>query len=415
MNNLALIVAAGRGTRAASRASGPKQYVSVAGRPILRHTLDALMSHPGIDAIQVVIHADDLELYEAAINGCNRRNILRPPVTGGATRQQSVLNGLEAIAAAGGANVVLIHDAARPLLPASDIDALLEVLATEPAALLACPVADTLKRVAPAGLGSPGLGPAVSDDRRVIETIPRAGLWRALTPQGFRFDAILAAHRDAQLQGTQEFTDDAAVAEAAGIPVVVVPGTPQNIKITTPEDFDVAERQLIAGGGGAALPDIRTGQGFDVHRFGPGDAVWLCGIEIPHTHALEGHSDADVALHALTDAILGALADGDIGAHFPPSDPQWKGAASDRFLADAARRVGERGGRIANVDVTILCELPKIGPHRDVMRQRIAEILDMEIGRVAVKATTTERLGFTGRKEGIAAMAVATIILPGAV
>lgn len=408
MNNLALIVAAGRGTRAASRATGPKQYVSVAGRPILRHTLDALMSHSGIDAIQVVIHPDDLEAYEAAINGCNRRNILRPPVTGGATRQQSVLNGLEAIAAAGGANVVLIHDAARPLLPASDIDALLQVLATAPAALLASPVADTLKRVAPTGPG-----PVVLDDRRVIETIPRAGLWRALTPQGFRFDAILAAHRDAQVQGMQEFTDDAAVAEAAGIPVVVVPGSPRNIKITTPEDFDVAERQLIAGGAGAVLPDIRTGQGFDVHRFGPGDAVWLCGIEIPHTHALDGHSDADVALHALTDAILGALADGDIGAHFPPSDPQWKGAASDRFLADAARRVAKRGGRIANVDVTILCELPKIGPHRDPMRRRIAEILDIEIGRVAVKATTTERLGFTGRKEGIAAMAVATIILPG--
>lgn len=403
MNNLALIVAAGRGTRAASRASGPKQYVSVAGRPILRHTLDAIMSHSGIDAIQVVIHPDDLEAYEAAINGCNRRNILRPPVSGGATRQQSVLNGLEAIAAAGGANIVLIHDAARPLLPASDIDALLKVLSTEPAALLAAPVADTLKRVAPAGQAGAG---------RVVETIPRAGLWRALTPQGFRFDTILAAHRDARLQGTREFTDDAAVAEAAGIPVVVVPGTPQNIKITTPEDFDVAEQQLMAGGAGSALPDIRTGQGFDVHRFGPGDAVWLCGIEIPHTHALEGHSDADVALHALTDAVLGALADGDIGAHFPPSDPQWKGAASDRFLADAARRVAERGGRIANVDVTILCELPKIGPHRDAMRERIAEILDIETGRVAVKATTTERLGFTGRKEGIAAMAVATIILP---
>jgi 2-C-methyl-D-erythritol 4-phosphate cytidylyltransferase/2-C-methyl-D-erythritol 2,4-cyclodiphosphate synthase len=268
-------------------------------------------------------------------------------------------------------------------------------LATRPGALAAEPVADTLKRAAP--------------DGSIAETVDRTGLWRAQTPQGFDFATILALHRRAAAAGRDDFTDDAAIAEWAGVPVALVRGSAANSKITTSEDLVMADRLLRA-----AAPDLetRTGSGFDVHRFASGDHVWLCGVCLPHSQRLDGHSDADVGLHALTDAILGALGDGDIGQHFPPSDERWRGAASSVFLADAARRVAERGGRIVNADVTLLCEAPRIGPHREAMRAAIASILGIDVERVAVKATTTEGLGFTGRREGIAAMATASVQLP---
>jgi 2-C-methyl-D-erythritol 4-phosphate cytidylyltransferase/2-C-methyl-D-erythritol 2,4-cyclodiphosphate synthase len=245
-------------------------------------------------------------------------------------------------------------------------------------------------------------------DGSIDTTIARAGLWRAQTPQGFRFDAILAAHE--AVAGRDDLTDDAAVAEWAGLTVALVEGSEANVKLTTAEDMMQAEAAALLAQAPPTIPDIRTGQGFDVHRLVAGDHVWLCGVRIPHTHALAGHSDADVGLHALTDALLGAIGDGDIGQHFPPTDERWRGAASHLFLADAGRRVREHGGTICNVDVTILCEAPRIAPHRESMRARIAEILGMDVARVGVKATTTEGLGFTGRREGIAALALATVI-----
>lgn len=397
MRAAALIVAAGRGSRiqsaesnaAALQQPSPKQYLTIGGRTILRRTLDTFLSHEQIASVQVVIHHDDRRLYDAATAGCGAG--LRQPVTGGETRQASVLAGLRALAAHDAPDVVLIHDAARPFVSVREISASLTAAIEIGGAIVAIPLADTLKRA--------------NSDNRVTATIPRAGLWRASTPQAFRFEAILAAH-EAAAGGKHEFTDDAAVAEHAGIPVKLIVGSPKNFKITTLEDLAMAEQ----GASGAPIVDIRTGTGFDVHRFAKGDHLWLCGIRIPHDATLEGHSDADVGLHALTDAILGALGDGDIGAHFPPADPKWKGAESQIFLADASRRVAERRGRISNVDVTLLCEAPRIGPYRDQMRQRIAEILGIGADRVGVKATTTEQLGFTGRKEGIAAMASTTLI-----
>lgn len=392
MANAVVIVAGGRGTRAAGSAgSAPKQYVAIAGLSVLARTV-GLFAGPEFKRLQVVIHADDVELYRRAVWGLDKPG-LEQPAFGGATRQASVLAGLEALEGHG-VDKVLIHDAARPFVSSATISGVLEALDSGDAALAAAPVTDTLKRADAAGL--------------VGGTVERAGLWRAQTPQGFRYAAILAAHRRAASEGRCDFTDDAAIAEWAGIPVRVVAGEVSNIKITTAEDLAMAERLLGASG----APDIRTGSGFDVHKFVPGDTVQLCGVAVPHTARLEGHSDADVGLHALTDAILGALADGDIGQHFPPSDPRWKGAASGLFLADAARRVGERGGRISSVDVTLICEAPRVGPHREAMRAAIADILRIDVSRVAVKATTTEGLGFTGRREGIAAMATATVILP---
>jgi 2-C-methyl-D-erythritol 4-phosphate cytidylyltransferase/2-C-methyl-D-erythritol 2,4-cyclodiphosphate synthase len=290
---------------------------------------------------------------------------------------------------------VLIHDAARPFVTPEVIGRVLGGLERAPAVIAAVPLADTLKRTGPGG--------------RIAATIERAGLWRAQTPQGFRYEAILRAHEAAEAAGREDLTDDAAVAEWANIPVEMVEGSEANVKLTTLEDM--ARAATMAPASGPVASDIRTGQGFDVHRFATGDHVWLCGVRIPHVHALEGHSDADVGLHALTDALLGAIGDGDIGQHFPPTDPRWRGAASHLFLADAAGRVRSRGGTISNVDVTILCEAPKIAPHRDAMRARIAEILRLDVTRVGVKATTTEGLGFTGRREGIAALAVATVAL----
>ena len=379
---IALVVAAGRGTRLG--APLPKQYLPLAGKPVLRYSLETLTSHPGIEAVRVVFNPDDAASYEAAARGLD----LLPPVAGGAARQDSVRLGLESLAAAPPARV-LIHDAARPFLDRATIDRVLAALDEAPGAIPALPVKDTVKR------GVSG---------RVAETLDRSALWRAQTPQGFDYAAILAAHRAAQ---GSELSDDAAVAERAGLAVRLVAGSEANFKVTTAEDLEQAERLLLARQG-----DIRTGQGFDVHAFGPGDHVWLCGVKVAHERGLIGHSDADVGLHALTDAILGALGAGDIGQHFPPSDPKWRGAPSHVFLSHAGALVASAAGRIAHLDVTLICERPKIGPHRDAMVARIAEILDLERGRVSVKATTTEGLGFTGRGEGIAAQALATLRLP---
>lgn len=373
---LALIVAAGRGHRAGEGL--PKQYRPIGGKAVLRRTVEAFLRHPGVDAVQVVIHPEDRELYDAAVAGLD----LPAPVAGGASRQRSVRLGLEAV----DADRVLIHDAARAFVSAAVIDRVLGALATEEGAIPALPVSDSLRR----------------GGSHIEGEVERDGLYRAQTPQGFRFGAILAAHRAA----TCEATDDAAVLRAAGGQVAIVEGEEANVKLTTPDDFARAEAAI------AAAMTSRTGMGFDVHRFGPGDHLWLCGIKVNHSHGVIGHSDADVGLHALTDAILGAIGDGDIGQHFPPSDPQWKGASSDRFLRHAASLVAARGGRIDHVDVTVIAERPKVGPHRDAMRQRIADILEIAVGAVSVKATTTEALGFAGRGEGIAAQAVATVRMP---
>jgi 2-C-methyl-D-erythritol 4-phosphate cytidylyltransferase / 2-C-methyl-D-erythritol 2,4-cyclodiphosphate synthase len=369
----------------------PKQYAQLGGAPVLSRSLSVLLGHPDIDLGVVVIAEADRSLYDAAVLGAHAK--LASPVLGGATRQRSVLNGLRALAPLAPSQV-LIHDAARPFLTPDIVARVLAGLGRSPGAIAAVPLADTLKRAGP--------------DRHIEATLDRAGLWRAQTPQGFRFEAILQAH-EAALAAGRDLTDDAAVAEWAGIPVELVEGSEANFKLTTAEDLAMAARIIETAP--AAPGEVRTGQGFDVHRFCAGDHVWLCGIRIPHGQALEGHSDADVGLHALTDALLGAIGDGDIGQHFPNTDPRWRGAASHVFLADAARRVRARGGTVSNVDVTLLCEAPKIAPYREAMRARIAEILKLDISRVAVKATTTEGLGFTGRREGIAAVATATVVL----
>jgi 2-C-methyl-D-erythritol 4-phosphate cytidylyltransferase/2-C-methyl-D-erythritol 2,4-cyclodiphosphate synthase len=377
---VALVVAAGRGHRFGGDV--PKQYRALAGRPVVRHALAALTAHPQIDAVRPVYHPDDAALFAAAADGLT----VMDPVNGGATRQESVLFGLESLDGAA-PEMVLIHDAARPFVDAAMVSRTLTALEGAPGAVPAMPVRDTLKR-AEAG--------------HVVETVDRQGLWRAQTPQGFRFAEILAAHR--RLAGEQ-LTDDAAVAERAGLAVAVVDGSEDNLKITTEDDLKRAERMI--GGGGT----VRTGFGFDVHRFGPGDGVRLCGVTVPFDQALAGHSDADVALHALTDALLGAIGAGDIGDHFPPTDDRWRGAASDIFLRHAAALVAAAGGVINNVDLTIVCERPRIGPHRTAMVDSLADILRLSADRIGVKATTTEGLGFTGRQEGIAAQAVATVHL----
>jgi 2-C-methyl-D-erythritol 4-phosphate cytidylyltransferase / 2-C-methyl-D-erythritol 2,4-cyclodiphosphate synthase len=389
-----LIVAAGRGTRASGPL--PKQYARLGGVSVLARTLAVFLDHPGVDVVQVAIAAGDEPLYSAAVADALGGKLLAP-IIGGATRQASVRKGLRALAPHA-PDRVLIHDAARPFLAPDIIDRVLEALAHTPGAIAAIPLSDTLKQAGP--------------DGRVAATLDRAGLWRAQTPQGFRFADILAAHERAHAAGRDDMTDDAAVAEWAGLPVSLVMGNPSNTKITSAEDLAMAER-TVAGSHVRpdVRPDIRAGQGVDVHRLVPGDHVWLCGVRIPHTHALEGHSDADVALHALTDALLGAIGAGDIGQHFPDTDPRWKGATSSIFLSEALRLVGARGGTIGNVDVTLLCEAPRIAPHRDAMRRRVAELLGLDETRVNIKATTTESLGFTGRREGIAALATATVIL----
>jgi 2-C-methyl-D-erythritol 4-phosphate cytidylyltransferase/2-C-methyl-D-erythritol 2,4-cyclodiphosphate synthase len=378
----AVIVAAGRGTRFGG--AQPKQYLPLGAGSVLRHAVAAFATHPRIAGVQIVIRGEDRTLFDAAVAGLP----LLPPIPGGAERQDSVRLGLEALAAGDPARV-LIHDGARPFPDAALIDRVIGALDTAPAAIPVLPMGDTIKRVA---------------DGVVRETVDRSQLWRAQTPQGFHFAPILAAHRAA---AGRVLTDDAAVAEAAGMAPVIVLGSEDNLKVTTAQDLAAAERLLAS-----RLGDVRVGQGFDVHPYGPGDHVMVCGIAIPHEVAPIGHSDADVGLHALTDAVLGAIGAGDIGMHFPPSDARWRGASSDRFLAYAAALVGDRGGAIVAVDVTIICERPRIAPHRDRMIERVAEILSLAPGRVSVKATTTEGLGFTGRREGIAAQAVATVRLP---
>ena len=386
MRAFALIVAAGRGSRVGGDI--PKQYLPLAGEAVLRHSLRTFASHPAITGTRAVIHGDDRVLYDAAANGMN----VLAPVTGGALRQESVLRGLESLAEHA-PDVVLIHDGARPLISAATIGSVLDGLATRPGAIAAIPVRDTLKR---------GAGDTIA------ATVDRRDLWRAQTPQGFRFADILAAHRAA---AGRELTDDAQVAEQAGLPVTLVHDSEDNLKITTPADLMRAEG-ILAAATSQSLGDVRVGSGFDVHRFGPGDAVMLCGVRIPFHAGLEGHSDADVGLHALCDALLATVAAGDIGQHFSPSDARWRHADSSQFVAFAASKVRERGGIVAHVDITVICEAPKVAPHRAAMSARIAEILGIAGDRVSVKATTTERLGFTGRGEGIAASATATVRLP---
>lgn len=381
----ALVVAGGRGLRVGGDI--PKQYRLLGGRSIIERSLLPFFDHPQIRCVQVVINAQDRDLYARSVD---RHAKLLSPVEGGATRQQSVQRGLEALRDQK-PDKVLIHDAARPFVTGAVIDNVVDALADGPAALAAIPLADTLKKGSDAGT--------------VETTVPRDDLYLAQTPQGFHYDAILAAHADAAQQDGA-FTDDASIAEFAGLAVKLVPGDPANSKITTEEDLWMAERLLATG------LETRVGTGYDVHALGPGSSVILGGIAIPATAALVGHSDADVALHALTDAILGTIGDGDIGAHFPPSDPAWKGASSDRFLADAMARLRARGGVVTHLDLSVIAEEPKIGPHREAMRARIAEICEIETGRVSVKATTNERLGFVGRGEGIAAIATATVKLP---
>ena len=380
----AIVVAAGRGSRFGG--GTPKQFLPLGGSPLLRHSLESLRSHPAVRRIAVVIHPDDRALYDDAVEGLE----LLSPVAGGATRQESVRNGLESLASAP-PDHVLIHDGARPFIDVGTINALLAAMEACDGAIPALPVVDSLKQGA---------------QQRITGEAEREGLWRAQTPQAVRYAAILAAHR---AQVGDLLTDDAAVARAHGHDVALVPGSEENIKVTDGKDLELAERWLRAR---LPVPEVRVGQGFDVHRFGPGDHVMLCGVRIEHDRGLVGHSDADVALHALCDAIFGGLGAGDIGTHFPPSDPRWSGASSDRFLSHAGSLVEGAGGRILHLDLTIICEGPRIGPHRPEMVQRIGSILELLPERISVKATTTEKLGFTGRNEGIAAQATATLELP---
>jgi 2-C-methyl-D-erythritol 4-phosphate cytidylyltransferase/2-C-methyl-D-erythritol 2,4-cyclodiphosphate synthase len=381
----AIIVAAGRGVRAGGAV--PKQYRKVRGAPVIRHALSLFTRHPQITMVQPVIHSDDAATFAEAATGLD----LRPAAFGGTTRQISVRAGLEALEKEQ-PQIVLVHDAARPFASP---------------ALISRAIAAGAGGAAIPGLGLTDTVKEVDADGRVVATRDRNRLRTVQTPQAFRYGELLAAHRRAYEAGRDDFTDDAALAEWAGMAVDVFEGEPGNVKLTTPEDFLQAESRHLG-----ALGDIRTGNGYDVHAFADGDHVWLGGVKIPHDRGLTGHSDADAGLHALVDAILGALADGDIGVHFPPSDPQWRGASSDRFLAFAIERLRARGGRIGHLDVNVVCEAPRIGPHRDAMRARIAEIAGIDLTRVAVKATTSEKLGFIGRGEGMAAFATATVRLP---
>ncbi len=383
----AVIVAAGRGHRAGG--AMPKQYRRIAGTPVIQWSLAAFSGHPDIDWVQPVVHPDDLALFHSAARGLNR---LLEPVAGGATRQISVRTGLQALLPRE-PELVLIHDAARPFLSRALITRAIKAAREHGAAVPGIGITDTVKQV--------------DDASTVTATLDRNQLRVVQTPQAFAFDLIMAAHRRAAAAGRDDFSDDAALVEWAGRRVSVFDGEAGNVKLTTNDDLARAELLHLA-----ALSDLRTGNGFDVHAFADGDHVMLGGVRIPHSRGVTGHSDADVALHALVDAILGALAEGDIGEHFPPSDPQWRGASSDRFLAFACDRVRARGGVIGNLNVTIVAEAPRISPHRDAMRARIAAIAGIAAERVAVKATTSEKLGFAGRGEGIFAMATATVRLP---
>ncbi|ANI76678.1 bifunctional 2-C-methyl-D-erythritol 4-phosphate cytidylyltransferase/2-C-methyl-D-erythritol 2,4-cyclodiphosphate synthase [Sphingobium sp. EP60837] len=380
---VALVVAAGQGSRAGGDL--PKQFRRIGGKAVLTHAVDAFSAHPAVDAIMLVIGAGQEEVVASLISDGQVAAV----VQGADSRRGSVRAGLEAIAAAGGPDRVLIHDAARPFLPPVIVDRLLKALETAVGAVPVLPVADTLIR-------------GIED--HIGEVVDRSNLFRVQTPQAFHFRAILAAHRN--WDSGRDATDDAQMLRERGHDVTLVDGDERLEKLTYPQDFSRAETWL------SSQRTTRVGMGYDVHRLAIGEELWLGGVQIDHDRGLSGHSDADVAIHAIVDALLGALAEGDIGSHFPPSDPQWRGAASSRFLEYAGARVAHRNGRIDHIDLTIICEAPKIGPHREAMRVRISEILAIPIERVSVKATTTERLGFTGRREGIAAQAVATISLP---
>lgn len=387
-----VIVAAGRGERAGAPEEGPKQYRRIGGEAVIRHTLRAFVSWRQVGPVVVVIHPDDEVLFADACQGLAQDGRILTTF-GGATRQQSVVEGLRRLAGTN-ATHVMIHDAARPFVNHDLLDRLAAELARGDVAVLpSLAVSDTLKRG--------------GSDGTVERTVARAGLFAAQTPQSFVLSAILDAHERAAQSGCSDFTDDASIAEWAGIPVRLVEGSPDNVKLTLKRDITMADEKLTRH---AALPDVRTGNGYDVHQLVEGDGVTLCGVFIAHDQKLSGHSDADVALHALTDALLATCGAGDIGDHFPPSDPQWKGAASRIFLAHAADIVRKHGGIITNADVSIIAEAPKVGPHRQAMRQNLSEILGISIDRCSIKATTNEKIGFIGRKEGIAAIATATVV-----
>ncbi|MCK0100904.1 bifunctional 2-C-methyl-D-erythritol 4-phosphate cytidylyltransferase/2-C-methyl-D-erythritol 2,4-cyclodiphosphate synthase [Pseudohalocynthiibacter sp. F2068] len=379
MSTAAIIVAAGRGSRAGGDI--PKQYQLLAGQTVLSRTINAFVASPAISEIILVINPEDMTHLDATVT-LPSRPLVRL-VNGGETRDASVQAGLEAVSAT--CDKVLIHDGARPLVSEGIINRVLDALETSDGAAPALAVTDALWR---------------ADAERITKTEPRDGLYRAQTPQGFQLSAIRAAHSEHKGGAA----DDVEVALAYGLDVALVEGDEENLKLTHSDDFKRAEKIL------GTKMDIRVGNGFDVHRFGPGDHVVLCGVSVPHERGLQGHSDADVGMHAVTDAIYGALAEGDIGQHFPPSDPQWKGAASDIFLRHAVDRAKEHGFEISNTDCTLICEYPKIGPHTVAMRETMARIMGLEVGRISVKATTSERLGFTGRKEGIASMASVTLV-----
>lgn len=385
-----VIVAAGRGERAGSSTEGPKQYRTIGGRAVIAHTLEAFLRWPACGPVVAVIHPEDEALFAGATKDISGIAGVRV-VHGGPTRQQSVLNGLEALSEYGVSHA-WIQDGVRPFIDGALLERIEAALLEGTAGVLpAIPVADTLKRGAPDGM--------------VVDTVSRAGLFAAQTPQAFSFQTILEAHRRAAASGRSDFTDDASIAEWAGIPVRLVEGSPDNIKLTVRRDIAMADEKLSQ-----YLPDVRTGNGYDVHQLEPGDGVTLCGIFIPHDQRLKGHSDADVALHALTDALLATCGAGDIGDHFPPSDMQWKGAPSRIFLEHAAKIVRDHGGTIMNADVSLIAEAPKVGPHRQAMREKLSEILGITLDRCSVKATTNEKIGFVGRREGIAAIATATVI-----
>lgn len=387
-----VLVAAGRGERAGA-AEGPKQYRKIGGRPVIARTLETFLRHPEIAAIAVAIHPDDAVLFAEAAGKLPEHVVAVP---GGATRQASTLFTLRALKRFE-PDIVLIHDAVRPFADKDLIARVMEKASNGVGALPALAVSDTLKRGGP--------------DARVGGTVDRTGLYAAQTPQGFPFRSILDAHEKAAASGSSDFTDDAAIAEWAGIRVDMVAGSPDNVKLTWARDIAMADERLSRQE--TAFPDVRTGNGYDVHAFGPGDHVTLCGVAIPFGRTLSGHSDADVGLHALTDALLATCGVGDIGTHFPPSDPQWRGAASRLFVEHAASIVRAKGGRIANADVTLICEAPKIGPHRERMVAAVADMLGIDSGRISIKATTNEKLGFVGRGEGIAAIATASVVYPG--
>ena len=390
----AIILAAGRGERS-GREDGPKQYRLVAGKPVINYSVELFAADPDCRRIIVARHIDDEKQCLAALGDLADRVEI---TTGGTTRQESTRYALE-LAANGTIppDYVLIHDAARPFAEKALLERIKEKLDARSGVLPAQAVSDTLKRG--------------SGDGHVIETVARSGLYAAQTPQAFPFQAILAAHKAAAMAQGAEFTDDASIAEWANIPVKLVEGSPDNAKLTWKRDIEMANERL----GAAHFPDVRTGNGYDVHSFVPGDHVWLGGVRIDHSHGLNGHSDSDVALHALTDALLATCAAGDIGTHFPPSDPQWKGCASSVFVKHAAALVRAKGGRIANVDISLICEAPRIGTHRAAMTAAIAAMLELGSGRVSIKATTNEKLGFIGRGEGIAAIATASVIYPGSI